>query len=62
MKDLLDFEDKITTRQAELQSLTAQQSYLADQTSMSTITLSLSVPEKYVAPPARSTTPASCPG
>ena len=49
--DLLDFEEKITTRQAELQSLQAQQAYLRDQTSMSTITLHLSTPEKYVAPP-----------
>ena len=49
--DLLDFEEKITVRQSELQSLQAQQSYLADQTSMSTITLHMSTPEKYVAPP-----------
>jgi hypothetical protein len=51
VKDLLDYEEKITARQSELQSLKAQQSYLADQTSMSTITLTLSVPDKYVAPP-----------
>ena len=51
VKDLLDYEEKITARQSELQSLEAQQSYLADQTSMSTITLTLSVPDKYVAPP-----------
>ncbi len=44
VKDLLDFEEKITARQAELQSLEAQQAYLADQTSMSTITLHLSTP------------------
>ena len=51
VKDLLDFEEKITARQSELQSLEAQQAYLADQTSMSTITLYLSVPDKYVPPP-----------
>ena len=51
VKDLLSFEEKITQRQSELQSLKAQQSYLADQTSMSTITVHLSTPEKYVPPP-----------
>lgn len=51
VKDLLDYEEKITVRQSELQSLKAQQSYLADQSSMSTITLNLSRPEKYVPPP-----------
>ena len=51
VKDLLDFEEKITQRQSELQSLKAQQAYLLDQTSMSTITVHLSVPEKYVPPP-----------
>jgi hypothetical protein len=51
VKDLLDFEEKITERQAELQSLKAQQSYLDDQTSLATITVHLSTPEKYVPPP-----------
>jgi hypothetical protein len=51
VKDLLDYEEKITARQSELQSLKAQQAYLDDQTSMATITLSLSVPDKYVPPP-----------
>ena len=51
VKDLLDFEEKITQRQSELQSLEAQQAYLTDQTSMSTITVHLSTPEKYVPPP-----------
>ncbi|MEO5708744.1 MAG: DUF4349 domain-containing protein [Nocardioidaceae bacterium] len=51
VKDLLDFEEKITARQSELQSLKAQQSYLSDQTSMSTLTLNLSLPDKYVPPP-----------
>ncbi len=49
--DLLRYEDQITARQSELQSLKAQQSYLSDQTSMATITLYLSTPEKYVPPP-----------
>jgi uncharacterized protein DUF4349 len=49
--DLIRYEREITQRQAELQSLKAQQSYLADQTAMSTITLYLSTPDKYVAPP-----------
>jgi len=51
VKDLLDFEEKITQRQSELQSLKAQQAYLTDQTSMSTITVHLSTPEKFVPPP-----------
>jgi hypothetical protein len=42
--DLIRFEDQITSRQAELQSLKAQKSYLSSQTSMSTITLTLSRP------------------
>ena len=49
--DLLRYENEITDRQAELQSLTAQRDYLRDQTSMSTITLHLSTPAKYVPPP-----------
>ncbi|QNN52440.1 DUF4349 domain-containing protein [Nocardioides mesophilus] len=49
--ELLRFERDITARQSELQSLQAQQAYLADQTSMSTISVYLSTPEKYVAPP-----------
>jgi hypothetical protein len=49
--DLIRFEDQITERESELRSLQAQQAYLADQTSMSTITLYLSTPEKYVPPP-----------
>ena len=51
VKDLLAYEEKITQRQSELQSLKAQQSYLADQTSMSTITVHLSTPERYAPPP-----------
>jgi hypothetical protein len=49
--DLIRFEDQITQRESELSSLEAQQAYLADQTSFSTITLYLSTPDKYVAPP-----------
>ncbi len=49
--ELIRFEDQITQREAELQSLRAQQAYLSDQTSMSTITLYLSTPDKYVPPP-----------
>jgi hypothetical protein len=48
---LIRYEDQITARQSELQSLTAQQTYLSSQTSMSTLTLHLSTPETYVAPP-----------
>ena len=48
--DLIRYEQQITTRQAELQSLEAQQAYLADRTGMSTIKLHLATPEKYVAP------------
>ena len=49
--DLIRFEDQVTQRESELSSLEAQQAYLADQTSFSTITLYLSTPDKYVAPP-----------
>jgi hypothetical protein len=49
--DLLRFEEQITARQSELQSLTAQQSYLAGQSALSTITLELSTPDTYVPPP-----------
>lgn len=49
--DLIRFEREITTREAELQSLTAQQSYLNDQTSMSTITLYLSTATTYIEQP-----------
>ncbi|MGA9745835.1 MAG: DUF4349 domain-containing protein, partial [Nocardioides sp.] len=48
---LILFEQQITQRESELQSLKAQQSHLRDQTSLSTITLSLSIPDKYVPPP-----------
>lgn len=51
IEDLLRFEQQITQREAELQSLKAQQSYLADQTSMSTITVTMSTPSDIVGPP-----------
>lgn len=51
IEDLLRYEQQITQREAELQSLKAQQSYLADQTSMSTITLTMSTPREIVGPP-----------
>jgi hypothetical protein len=44
--DLIRFEDQITSREAELQSLKAQQSYLSSRSSMSTITLTLAQPGK----------------
>lgn len=40
-KDLIAIESALSDRQAELQSLKAQQTYLKDQVAMSTITLSL---------------------
>jgi hypothetical protein len=49
--DLIRYEQQITQREAELQSLKSQQAYLADQTSMSTITVYLSTPKAYVEPP-----------
>jgi hypothetical protein len=51
IEDLLRFEQQITQREAELQSLKAQQSYLADQTSMSTITVTMTTPPQIVGPP-----------
>ena len=49
---LLRFENAITQRRGQYQSLKAQRDYLADQTSMSTISLDISVP-----PPAQATAP-----
>ncbi len=51
MNDLWTSRSRSPQRQAELQSLKAQQAYLADQTSLATITVHLSTPEKYVPPP-----------
>ncbi|MGZ4436808.1 MAG: DUF4349 domain-containing protein [Nocardioidaceae bacterium] len=44
--DLLRYEQAITARQSELQSLRAQRDYLANQTAMSTITLTLALPDR----------------
>jgi hypothetical protein len=47
IKDVVSVESELSRRQADLASLQAQQRYLADQTSMSTITLSVErTPEK----------------
>ncbi len=51
VEDLIRYEEQITRRQSELQSLEAQQAYLTDQTSLSTLTVHVVTPEKYVAPP-----------
>ena len=49
LRDIIAIESQLTRRQAELDSLKAQQAYLADQTSLSTITVFL---EKQVKPKA----------
>lgn len=46
VRTLIDVENEITTRESDLQSLKAQQAYLSDQTSLATITLELSRPDK----------------
>jgi hypothetical protein len=51
--DLVQFEQQITERESELQSLKAQQDYLADQTAMSTISVTLSRPPAVVEPPGK---------
>jgi len=43
LKDVIWIESQLTSRQAELDSLKSQQSWLADQTSLSTITVDISV-------------------
>jgi hypothetical protein len=48
---LLRFENAITQRRGEFQSLKAQRNYLSNQTSMSTITLDISVPVVHVVKP-----------
>ena len=48
MRDIVSIESELTRRQAELDSLKSQQAYLADQTSLSTITVYL---EQKAAPP-----------
>jgi hypothetical protein len=49
--DLLRYENQITRRQSELRSTRAQQSYLQDQTSLSTITVHLSTADNPVPEP-----------
>jgi Flp pilus assembly protein TadB len=49
VEDMIRLESEIATRQAELESMKAQQTYLRDQTSLATITVRLRTPD---APPA----------
>ena len=49
LKNLIWIESQLTTRQAELDSLKSQQSWLSDQTSLSTITVDISKKEAKVA-------------
>ncbi len=49
--DMIRLESEIATRQAELESLKAQQKYLSDQTSMSTVTVRLRTPAAPPPPP-----------
>jgi hypothetical protein len=50
LRDIIAIESELSRRQAELDSLKAQQAYLADQTSLSTITVFLEQSEKAAAP------------
>jgi hypothetical protein len=45
LDDMIRLESELATRQAELESLKAQQRYLSDQTAMATITLSMRAPD-----------------
>ena len=49
--DMIRLESEIATRQAELESLKAQQKYLADNTTMSTVTVRLRTPTAPPPPP-----------
>ncbi len=49
--DLIALESDIASRQGDLESLTAQQRYLSDQVSMSTITLQLLAPSAAIVKP-----------
>jgi hypothetical protein len=51
IQDVIRLEAEISRRQAELESLKAQQAYLADQTSLATVTLHLTAPPAVVEPP-----------
>jgi hypothetical protein len=46
LREVISIESQLSRRQADLDSLEAQQKYLADQTSLSTINVYLSVPDK----------------
>jgi hypothetical protein len=48
LRDIIAIESQLTRRQAELDSLKAQQAYLADQTALSTVTVFLERAEKAV--------------
>lgn len=48
LKDIIWIESQLTSRQAELDSLKSQQSWLDDQTSLSTITVDISTPSDEV--------------
>ncbi|HEU4515377.1 MAG TPA: DUF4349 domain-containing protein [Nocardioidaceae bacterium] len=51
VEDMIRIESEIASRQAALESLKAQQKYLADQTSMSTVTVRLRTPAAPPPPP-----------
>lgn len=51
VEDMIRIESEIATRQAALESLKAQQKYLSDQTSMSTVTVRLRTPAAPPPPP-----------
>ena len=53
LKDLIWIESQLTTRQAELDSLKSQQSWLTDQTSLSTITVDITQKQAEVVEPAK---------
>ena len=46
LREIISIESQLSRRQADLDSLEAQQKYLADQTSLSTIDVYLTVPDK----------------
>jgi uncharacterized protein DUF4349 len=50
IKDIVDVEGELSRRQADLASLEAQQRYLADQTSLSTITVAVDRTPEHVKP------------
>ncbi len=58
LKNLIWIESQLTTRQAELDSLKSQQSWLTDQTSLSTITVDISHKQAKVVEKKKDDTPA----